>query len=108
MQTLDNYLAIKIAKLKEIPTFAFYKKSMAKDDLIRFDWAVKHLLRQKSNYVVLEGLLSTLLNEDIRIEGERAKALSIAQKALQRGKSIADIMDLTGLMETDIEEIQTA
>jgi predicted transposase/invertase (TIGR01784 family) len=41
---------------------------MAKDNLIRFDWAVKRLLRQKSNFVVLEGLLSTLLNEDIRIE----------------------------------------
>ncbi|GHT66419.1 hypothetical protein AGMMS50239_27870 [Bacteroidia bacterium] len=41
---------------------------MAKDNLIRFDWAAKRLLRQKSNFVVLEGLLSTLLNEDIRIE----------------------------------------
>jgi predicted transposase/invertase (TIGR01784 family) len=35
--------------------------------LIRFDWAAKRLLRQKSNFVVLEGLLSTLLEEDIRI-----------------------------------------
>ncbi|MDR2692457.1 MAG: Rpn family recombination-promoting nuclease/putative transposase [Dysgonamonadaceae bacterium] len=41
---------------------------MAKDNLIRFDWAAKRLLRQKSNFVVLEGLLSTLLNENIRIE----------------------------------------
>lgn len=44
------------------------EKPMAKDNLIRFDWAAKRLLRQKSNFVVLEGLLSTLLNEDIRIE----------------------------------------
>jgi predicted transposase/invertase (TIGR01784 family) len=36
-------------------------------NLIRFDWAAKHLLRQKSNFVVLEGLLFTLLNEDIHI-----------------------------------------
>jgi hypothetical protein len=36
-------------------------------NLIRFDWAAKRLLRQKSNFAVLEGLLSTLLNEDIRI-----------------------------------------
>jgi predicted transposase/invertase (TIGR01784 family) len=36
-------------------------------NLVRFDWAAKRLLRQKSNFVVLEGLLSTLLNEDIRI-----------------------------------------
>ncbi|NDV60681.1 Rpn family recombination-promoting nuclease/putative transposase, partial [Bacteroides sp. 519] len=36
-------------------------------NLISFDWAMKRLLRQKSNFVVLEGLLSTLLNEDIKI-----------------------------------------
>ncbi|MDR1130386.1 MAG: Rpn family recombination-promoting nuclease/putative transposase [Prevotellaceae bacterium] len=36
-------------------------------NLVRFDWAAKRLLRQKSNFVVLEGLLSTLLNEDICI-----------------------------------------
>lgn len=35
--------------------------------LVRFDWAVKRLLRNKSNFVVLEGFLSTLLGEDIRI-----------------------------------------
>jgi predicted transposase/invertase (TIGR01784 family) len=41
---------------------------MAKDNLIRFDWAAKRLLRQKSNFVVLEGFLSTLLDEKIKIE----------------------------------------
>ena len=40
---------------------------MPKDSLIRFDWAAKRLLRQKSNFVILEGLLSSLLNEDIKI-----------------------------------------
>lgn len=38
-----------------------------KNNLIRFDWAMKRLLRDKSNYVVLEGFLSTLLGEDLRI-----------------------------------------
>ena len=33
------------------------------ENLIRFDWAMKRLLRDKSNYVVLEGFLSTLLEE---------------------------------------------
>ena len=37
------------------------------NNLIRFDWAMKRLLRDKSNYVVLEGFLSTLLGEDLRI-----------------------------------------
>jgi len=45
--------------------FNFYK--MANNDLIRFDWAAKRLLRQKANFVVLEGLLSVLLNDDIKI-----------------------------------------
>ena len=39
-----------------------------KDNLIHFDWAMKRLLRDKSNYVVLEGFLSTLLGEDLRIK----------------------------------------
>ena len=36
--------------------------------LIRFDWAVKKLLRNKANFVVLEGFLSELLFDDIRID----------------------------------------
>jgi predicted transposase/invertase (TIGR01784 family) len=36
--------------------------------LIRFDWAVKKLLRNKANFVVLEGFLSELLFENIHIE----------------------------------------
>jgi len=40
---------------------------MAKQNLIRFDWAVKRLLRNKADYKVLEGFLSVLLNDDIKI-----------------------------------------
>ena len=36
--------------------------------LIRFDWAVKKLLRNKANFVVLEGFLSELLFDTIKIE----------------------------------------
>ncbi|MFP5041998.1 Rpn family recombination-promoting nuclease/putative transposase [Parasediminibacterium sp. JCM 36343] len=36
--------------------------------LIRFDWAIKRLLRNKSNFVVLEGFLSELLFDTIKIE----------------------------------------
>ena len=35
---------------------------------IRFDWAMKRLLRQKANFGVLEGFLTTLLGEKIKIE----------------------------------------
>jgi len=36
--------------------------------LVRFDWAIKRLLRNKTNFVVLEGFLSELLFDDIKIE----------------------------------------
>ena len=36
--------------------------------LVRFDWAMKRLLRNKANFAVLEGLLTTLLNEKITIK----------------------------------------
>ena len=39
-----------------------------KNSYIRFDWAMKRLLRNKANYAVLEGLLTTLLNEKIVIK----------------------------------------
>ena len=45
--------------------------------LIRFDWATKHILRDKANFAILEGLLSELLKTDISIveilESERNK-----------------------------------
>ncbi|AYQ32038.1 Rpn family recombination-promoting nuclease/putative transposase [Runella sp. SP2] len=36
--------------------------------LVRFDWAIKRLLRNKTNFVVLEGFLSELLFDNIKIE----------------------------------------
>ena len=36
--------------------------------LIRFDWAVKKLLRNNANFIVLEGFLSELLFDDIKIQ----------------------------------------
>ena len=38
-----------------------------KDNYIRFDWAIKRLLRQKANFGVLEGLLTVLLDEKVEI-----------------------------------------
>ena len=37
-------------------------------NLIRFDWAIKRLLRNKANFGILEGFLSELLDEDIKIQ----------------------------------------
>ena len=36
--------------------------------LIRFDWAIKRILRDKANFAVLEGFLSVLLKEKVMIE----------------------------------------
>jgi len=36
--------------------------------LVRFDWAIKKLLRHKANFVILEGFLSELLRFDVTIE----------------------------------------
>ena len=40
---------------------------MEDEKYIRFDWAAKRILRQKANYGVLEGLVTVLLGEPIKI-----------------------------------------
>ena len=40
---------------------------MTNKHLIRFDWAMKRLLRNKADYTVLEGFLSVVLNETVKI-----------------------------------------
>ncbi len=41
---------------------------MSNRNLIRFDWAIKRLLRNKADFSVLEGFLSELLKEDVQIQ----------------------------------------
>lgn len=33
---------------------------------IRFDWAMKHMLREKNNFEILEGFISVLTLEQVR------------------------------------------
>lgn len=40
---------------------------MENKNLIRFDWAIKRLLRNKANFTVLEGFLSELFRRDIKV-----------------------------------------
>ena len=40
---------------------------MKRNKYIRFDWAMKRMLRDKANYAVLEGLLTTLFKDKITI-----------------------------------------
>jgi PD-(D/E)XK nuclease family transposase len=36
--------------------------------LVRFDWAMKKMLCHKANFDILEGFLSELLGEDVKIK----------------------------------------
>jgi hypothetical protein len=36
--------------------------------LVRFDWAMKRMLRHKANFDILEGFLSELLGEEVTIK----------------------------------------
>lgn len=40
---------------------------MAERELVSFDWAIKKLLRNKANFDILEGFLSELLKDEIKI-----------------------------------------
>lgn len=42
--------------------------SMFEENYIRFDWAMKRLLRNKANHAVLEGLLFALIGKHIKIQ----------------------------------------
>ncbi len=42
-------------------------KKVTEREIVSFDWAVKRLLRSKANFEVLEGFLSELLFDDIKI-----------------------------------------
>src|SRR4051812_19312872 len=44
------------------------KPNKKEQKIVRFDWAIKTLLRNKANYDILEGFLSELLGESITIE----------------------------------------
>lgn len=37
-------------------------------DYIRFDWAIKRMLRDKANFAILEGLFSVLLDKNVKIK----------------------------------------
>lgn len=41
---------------------------MSAKKLVRFDWALKYILRNKANFDVLEGFLSILLKEEIKVD----------------------------------------
>ena len=75
--------------------------------LIRFDWAIKRLLRDKANPIVLEGFLTSLLGKEIRIidflesEGnkrhseEKSNRVDILAEDAERNKILIEIKFLS-------------
>ena len=74
--------------------------------LVRFDWAMKHLLRDKANYSVLEGFLSVLLNEKVTIK-QILSSLSNKETADDKYNDV-DILVENTYGELIIIEVQNA
>jgi len=55
-------------RIEKNRSFMYNRSMMTKQKHIRFDWAIKKMLRSKANFGILEGFLSELLKEDIKIE----------------------------------------
>ena len=79
---------------------------------IRFDWAMKRLLRDKANFSVLEGLITTLLGEKITICKSLRKswrwkreALDITRKLKSKGISSVNISEFTGIPMNEIDRM---
>ena len=79
---------------------------MSEHKLVRFDWAIKNLLRSKANFDILEGFLSELLDEQITIESllESESNQNHSDNKFNR----VDVLVNTGSGEKIIIEVQTA
>ena len=74
--------------------------------LIWVDWAVKKLLRNKANFGVLEGFLSELLYDDIKIE--RILESESNQETERDKFNRVDILTQNSKKELVIVEIQNS
>lgn len=77
---------------------------MDKNTIVRFDWAMKRMLRDKANFGVLEGLLTVLVGEPIKI----VELLESESNQLAENSKFnrVDIMALDSKGEIIIFEIQ--
>ena len=64
------------------------------ENYIRFDWAMKRLLRNKANFDVLEGFLSSLFGKSVKIQG-----LLESEGNREREDDKANRVDLLALMD---------
>jgi predicted transposase/invertase (TIGR01784 family) len=73
--------------------------------LIRFDWAIKKLLRSKANFGILEGFLSELLKRDLKILEILESESNKEEKNLKYNR--VDILVKLATQEIVLVEIQT-
>lgn len=62
------------------------------DNVIRFDWAAKYMLRDKASFGILEGFLGALLNEEVRIV-ELLESESHRQNRNAKSNRVEDIVN---------------
>lgn len=72
--------------------------------LIRFDWAIKNILRDKSNFEILEGFLSELLKQEVKII-EIIESESNKDRKIEKLNRV-DLLVKLGKRELVIIEIQ--
>jgi len=77
---------------------------MKTQKIIRFDWAIKTILRDKANFDVLEGFLSALLNDNITVV-QLIESESNQDNETQKSNRV-DIMVLDSQKQHFIIEIQ--
>ena len=70
------------------------------ENYIRFDWAMKRLLRNKANFDVLEGFLSSLFNKKVKIQG-----LLESESNREHKDDKANRVDLLALMDNKAKVI---
>ena len=75
-----------------------------KREYIRFDWAIKRILRDKTNKEVLEGLITVLLNEPVMIT-EILESENNKDRREDKGNRV-DVKAKTGSGEYIIVEVQ--
>jgi len=61
--------------------------------LVRFDWAIKNLLRDKANFDILEGFLGAVIGEDIQVQEllESYGTSKLIVQYMEKGKPYSDI-----------------
>ena len=76
------------------------KQQVYPKKLVRFDWFIKHLLRNKADFEILEGFLSELLKDDIKI----LKVLDIVESEGNKKDQIDKFNRVDVLVKTSSDE----